>query len=654
MAILEMNKISIYGLNEKRKAVLEYLHKSELMEVSDFDAEDYGVGRKETAKSISQFDSYIASASLALGIIDKYYPEKKGLFSSRIQTDESQYSMDSEEINIVNRHIYDIIRSENELKQNEESIGKINLKKSQIEPYTALDIPMNHRGTGTTKIRIGSFDAQWSSEKLNIALIEAEISECHFEILSSSKQQTCVWFVYSKDIEERVLQFLRSTGFSEPSFSLSHRTAKKKLEKLDEEKKSLENRNEEIKKELKRFCEFRREVELFYDHLVMRKEKYEALAKMGITENTFIITGFIPLKYSEGLKIELEEKFGVSVELEKAEKGEAPVMFSNNSLVSPVEGITSDYSMPSENDIDPNPIMAFFYYFFFGMMFSDAGYGLLMMIVCGILGFGKKLERSKRRPYKMFFWCGVSTTFWGIMYGSFFGDMIDTIASKFLNSPFTLKPVLLNPTNKPLELLIISVAFGMVHILTGLGIKFYMLWRNGHKVDAVCDTGFWFITLFGICLFAGGMGLGVQILETVGIALAVLGVLGLLLTGGRNSKNIIGKIFGGVLSLYDITSYIGDALSYSRLMALGLATGVIASVINVLGSLGGATFIGIIAYIAISIFGHALNFAINCLGAYVHTNRLQYVEFYQKFYEGGGRKFKPFSMNTKYYNFSNK
>ncbi len=228
MAILEMNKISIYGLNEKRKAVLEHLHKSELMEVSDFDAEDFGIGRKETAKSISQFDSYIASAALSLSIIDKYYPEKKGLFSGRIQTDESQYSMASEEINIVNKHIYDIIRSENELKQNEESIGKINLKKAQIEPYTALDIPMNSKGTSKTKIRLGSLDSQWSDEQLNIKLMEAEIFECHFEILSSSKQQTCIWFIYSQDIEETVLQFLRSIGFQEPSFGLSHRTAKKK------------------------------------------------------------------------------------------------------------------------------------------------------------------------------------------------------------------------------------------------------------------------------------------------------------------------------------------------------------------------------------------------------------------------------------------
>ena len=647
-----MNKVYIYGLNEQRKKVLEFLHRSEIMEISDFNAEENGLSRRETVKSISQFDSYIASAGQALYILNQYAPEKSGLFSKRIQSDDSKYNMDTGEVDRVNKHIYEIIRLSKLIKENEESIGKINLKQSQITPYMSLDIPMNFKGTGTTLVKLGTLEGQWSKERLINALEGAELFRYHFEVLNSTKQQTCLWFVYPKDEEEKYSQFLRSIGFNEPSFSLSHRTTKKKYNKLEEDKKSLISKNESLKNKIYDSARYREEIKLFYDHLVMRREKYEALSHIGITENVFIITGFIPKKSYDKFKSELTEKFDVHVSFEIPEKGEAPVAFSNNAFSAPVEGITSDYSMPSPEDIDPNPIMAFFYYFFFGMMFSDAGYGLLMSIVCGILGFGKILEKPKRRAYKMFFYCGISTTFWGLMYGSFFGDMIDTIASKFLNSSFTLKPILLNPTNKPLELLIISVAFGMIHILTALFIRFYMLWRKGEKTDAICDVGFWILALSGICVYAAGFGLKLTIFNTVGIVMAGIGFLGLILTGGRNSKSIIGKLFGGLLSLYDITSYVGDALSYSRLMALGLATGVIASVINVLGSLGGPTLIGIITYILISIFGHALNFSINCLGAYVHTNRLQYVEFYQKFYEGGGKKFKPFAMNTKYYNFS--
>jgi V/A-type H+-transporting ATPase subunit I len=186
-----------------------------------------------------------------------------------------------------------------------------------------------------------------------------------------------------------------------------------------------------------------------------------------------------------------------------------------------------------------------------------------------------------------------------------------------------------------------------------MAIKFYMTWRSGQKWAAVFDTGFWILVISGIGILAAGAAFNMPIVTQIGKYLAIGAAIGLVLTQGRSSKNPILKLFNGILSLYDITSIVGDVLSYSRLMALGLATGVIASVVNVLGSLGGNSIVGLISFIAISIFGHLLNFAINMLGAYVHTNRLQYVEFYQKFYEGGGRKYNPLGFNTKYYEFKN-
>lgn len=652
MAIVKMKKISIYGLNSQRKAVLEYLHKKETVEICECNPEENGLDRPKTVRSISMFESYLASAEQALEILHRYIPEKTELFSKRIACDESRYNMEADEINIVNKHIYDILRADKQIKENEDSISKISLKQAQITPYMSLDIPMRFKGTLKTRAGIGTIEGQWDKIGLEIKMRESEASACYVEILNTSKQVTYIWYITPVEEYDAAMTFLKSLGYTEPSFSLSKRNTRDKYNKLEEDKQLIIKKNRELEEDIKKYSNHRNEIMLFYDHLVMRKEKYKALSHLGVTKNTFMLKGFVPEERCKELCGELEKKFHVYTMAEEPEKGEAPTAFSNNAFAAPVEQITSDYSMPSSDDIDPNPIMSIFYYMFFGMMFSDAGYGLLMMIACGILGFGNKLERKKRNTFKMFFYCGVSTTFWGIMYGSFFGDMVDTIASVFLNSSFRLTPILLNPTQKPLELLIISVAFGMLHILTALCINFYVLWRKGEKFDAVCDVGFWIAALFGICLLAGGIGGKITPLENVGKIITIVGFAGILITGGRKNKNIFGKIFGGVLSLYDITSYVGDALSYSRLMALGLATGVIASVINVLGSLGGRSVIGIIVYIVISIFGHALNFAINCLGAYVHTNRLQYVEFYQKFYEGGGKKFKPLAMNTKYYNFS--
>lgn len=651
MAIVKMDRVEIYGLNKNRKQILEYLHRKEIMEFSEISEE--GISKKDTVQYISQFDSYIAAAGQAISILQNYVEEKVGLFSKREVLGADRYSMDKDEVNRVDKYVRRVIKNQRSIKDNEESIGKITAKQEMLSPYLDLDIPMNISSTKETFIKIGTLDGEWDKERIINAFSEEDINSVHIEIVKAEKQKTYLWLLYPKNSEQKVLEVFRKIGFVQPTFSLSHHTPKKKTEILEEAKRALLSENEVYRNDLKLCAEFMNEIKLFYDHLVMRREKYEALSKVGMTKNTFVMKGYIPEKLVPDIQKDIEEKYSGYVIAEKpSEDEDVPVAFSNGGFSAPVEGITGDYSMPSAKDIDPNPIMAFFYYWFFGMMFSDAGYGLLLMVVCGLLGFGNFMEKKKRRMFKMFFYCGVSTTFWGIMYGSFFGDMIATVSKTFGDGSIAFKPILMDPVAKPLELLILSVAFGMIHILTGLVIKFYMLWRDKKRLDAIFDVGFWILVLLGASIMAAGMGLSVSILSTVGTGMAIVGAVGLVLTQGRDKKNIFAKFFGGILSLYDITSYVGDVLSYSRLMALGLATGVIASVINVLGSLGGNSIVGLIAYIAISIVGHALNFAINMLGAYVHTNRLQYVEFYQKFYEGGGRKFKPLSMNTKYYDFS--
>ncbi|MBQ7039838.1 MAG: V-type ATP synthase subunit I, partial [Clostridia bacterium] len=399
-------------------------------------------------------------------------------------------------------------------------------------------------------------------------------------------------------------------------------------------------------------AERRGEIQMFYDHILMRRDKYTELEKLKQTELTFVMEGYVPESEAELVKQKLEETVSVYVNISDVpEDEEAPVLLKNNGFARPVEGITKTYSMPGRTDVDPNSIMAFFYYLFFGMMFSDAGYGLLLALGAGYLGFFAKVERGTKENMRMFCYCGISTTFWGLMYGSFFGNLIPVLGETFFGSVWTLKPIWLDPVQEPLTLLIVSVAMGLFQILIGLGIKFYMIWRQGEKLAAIFDVGLWMLVLSGICLFAGGMALGNSIVGDVGMYAAIFGAAGLVLTQGRNSKNIIGKLFGGILSLYDITSYVSDALSYSRLMALGLATGVIAQVVNTMGSLAGGGVVGAVMFGAVFIVGHALNFAINCLGAYVHTNRLQYVEFFGKFYEGGGRAFAPLKMDTKYYEF---
>lgn len=663
MAVLSMYKLFIFGLNRDRKQVLEEIQKSELIEISDLDTSNEYLTRKETTQTISQINHHMNTAQQALAILDEYVPEKTGFLSSRRTLSISKYHMKQASSDAALQSALRIIEFADKIHQCKEDLRRIDAKQIALTPYLALDVPMQITHTKNTQIRSGLSAGLITDEMVREALRNNKVEGAYYEIISAQKEHSALWFVYLNEHSDKMHSVFQELSVQEPSFSLSHHTPKKKVEVLEQAKGELEDEIAQYIKKIEEQQKNKREVELLYDHLGMRKQKYQEIAKMGLTNHTFMMEGYIPQKYADKLKNKLEKDFAVYMELTVPKPDEAPVMFANNGFVAPVEGITSTYSMPSSVDIDPNPIMSFFYYLFFGMMFSDAGYGIMLSVACAILGYSNILEPSKRHMFRMFFFCGLSTTFWGFMYGGFFGDATKTISSAFFGTETILKPIWMDPTQEPLRLLIFSVILGIIQLIIGMGIKFFMLCRQKKVWDAVFDVGFWILIMVCIGVFATGM-----YLNTSGVVLdeatvsgmnnfalygLIAGAAGLVLTQGRSKKNIFAKIFGGILSLYDVTGYIGDMLSYSRLLALGLATGVIASVINLLAAL----FVnlgpgGVVFFVIIFVLGHLVNFAINMLGAYVHTMRLQYVEFFSKFYEGGGKPFIPFNMGTKFYRFS--
>lgn len=254
-----------------------------------------------------------------------------------------------------------------------------------------------------------------------------------------------------------------------------------------------------------------------------------------------------------------------------------------------------------------------------------------------------------KRNMQKFMLCGLSTVFWGALFGSWFGSFV--LKVNLFGQEISLSPIWFDPVAQPMTLLILSFALGFIQVVVGLGVKFYMLWRSGDKLGAVFDIGFWWVLFAGILTVLASSMVSIPRLDTIGIGVAAAGAFGLLLTQGRSSPSIFGKLLGGLGSLYGITGYFSDILSYCRLMALGLVTGIIGTVVNTIGSMGGKGIAGTILFIIVFIFGHSVNLGINVLGAYVHCNRLQYVEFFSKFYEGGGRPYSPLKVNTKHYKF---
>ena len=638
--ITPMKKIMVCGVQKDRKSVMEALQKMGSVEFIQQEAEENLCHHPDVSDRITQFDRYIISSSQAIEILNDFSPEKKRMFSERENLSIDMYSMKHGEISSVGAVAMEVISCKKKIADNILSIGKHHAKISAIEPWLRLDVPMNTSGTELTSAHLLSCQADVNPQNIDQILGELGVY-AYYEIEYSSKNLSNVFFIILKDYEADVIKLLRENGFAISQTGLSHRTPEKKIENIRSKISGLEKENEELKEKIISLAKSRDSIKLLHDHLCLRKEKYLNLQKLLVTDEAFVIEGYIPSDCCNRAEEVLNSSGLCSVEFsDLLPDEEAPVLFKNNSFVQPVENITSDYSMPSVHDIDPNAVMSIFYYAFFGMMFSDAGYGLLMILVCGFLGFIARVEKSTRQFMRMFFYCGVSTFIWGMLFGSFFGDAIKS-----------LKPLWINPVDEPLLLLVFSIGLGLVQIITGVACKFYADYRSGDKKGALFDSGSWIFVLLGAAFACGGAFLKLSPLTTLGIALVALGVITIVLMKGRDNKNIIFRLFSGVLGLYDITSYVSDLLSYSRLMALGLATGVIGQVVNVMCSLAGGGIVGIIISSLIFIIGHALNFAINVLGAYVHTNRLQYVEFYGKFYEGGGKKFNPLSMNTKYYKF---
>ena len=372
--------------------------------------------------------------------------------------------------------------------------------------------------------------------------------------------------------------------------------------------------------------------EILYDYYSVERDRKSALQNVADTDKTFSVQAWLPEQYEDLVKSEVL-KVTDTVYLEfrpPSEDEEMPVLLSNSKLVEPFEVITELYSLPDPRGIDPNIYMAPFYFIFFGMMLSDAGYGIIMSLITGFALWKFKLADSGKKFVSMLFLCGLSTVLWGAVFGGWFGDLI------------RVKPLWINPLDNPLSVLILSFIMGIIQIYTGIILNAYKNVRAGHTADALMDQGLWLVLLTGLLMFVKPE------LATIGKYMALFGAVGLVLTQGRSQKGILKKLTSGILSLYDITGYLSDVLSYSRLLALGLTTGVIASVINTMAKTVSGSIVGYVAMALIIIGGHVFNLVINVLGAYVHSSRLQYIEFFSKFYDSGGRAFNPLRVKTTY------
>lgn len=663
MAVLKVQRIYICGLKKERKQILEFVQRRGLIEINDMFPEDSVFHRSDVSAARIDFERTIASAGQAIDILNSYVPEKKSPFSSlkgKRVVSSNVYDQFIEKYDPTIVIVKRINSLSKDIAENKAEIIKLNTQAEMLYPWLNLDIVMNYEGTEYTKCFIGTLPKQWILEEIYEKL--SDHMPLSIEIISAAKEQTCIFILCPRNRSDEVYHALREMDFSLPGASFERSPAEQVIyikKQISDAQNSIENAVREIKS----YEEKKDDILFLQDYDTLRSEKYEVMSHLLQSDNAFVMTGYIPERDVKSLSDELVGRFHTAIETEQpSEDEDVPVILNNNGFAGPLEDVVNAYSPPGKGEIDPTMAMSLFYYLLFGIMLSDAGYGILMVCACAVclIKFGSNMEDSLKRFLKMFFFCGISTIFWGIMFGSYFGDIIDVISETYFGTKISIPALWFIPMNEPMRMLTFSMTLGIIHLFTGMGIKMYQLIKQKDYIGMIYDVLFWFVLLISSLILLLSMPMIVNLLgvnfiipshigKFAGI-LAVISSFGIIATNGRESRNPLKRFLKGLYALYGISGYLSDVLSYSRLLALGLATGIIAMVINKMAAMvGGFAYVGPVIFLIIVLAGHTMNFGINALGAYVHTNRLQYVEFFGKFYSGGGRLFKPFKEKTKYY-----
>jgi V/A-type H+-transporting ATPase subunit I len=635
MAIIDMKKVTLIALKDDKDKTIRLLQRLGLLEITDLktqlNQEEWqnvvdGVWSEE---DLEEIDGKLGKIQLAFDFIKRYAPPKKSLFEGKRQLSSDEY----EELLARKDEIFRLAEVCGELENRltelraEETRQKNIIQ--QMEPWAGLDVPLNEvRDTRDTVLMLGTVPLD------RLPLFQEELAfqypETFLQLAGESKEAAHVLMIYHKDLSEDIQDLLKDHGWATASLPQMKgtpkaiiREAQAKLEKIDEGRR-------EIEEEAIRLSARRGDLEVLYDHISLERDRLAAAGNLLQTEKTFILEGWIPAEGEEVFRKQLEKTMDTyALFIRDPHEDEVfPTALRNPSLIEPFEMITDMYSIPDSREMDPNLFMAPFFTIFFGMMVSDAGYGVLLAIVATLLLVKIKPQGIVRKLAVIMVFGGLSTLVWGALFGGWLG--------------LSLPPLWFNPLEEPITMLALCFSLGALHLFVGMGLQAYMNIKRGKILDALFDQGLWFVFLIGLPLLA------MPALSQLGKVLSIAGAVGLILTQGRHKKGIFRKFFSGVLSLYNVTGFMSDVLSYSRLFALGLATGVIATAINTIGKMLGTNIIGMILMVVVLIGGHVFNLLINVLGAYVHSSRLQYIEFFGKFFEGGGKVFSPFRMKTKY------
>ena len=646
MAIVKMNNFSLFAFDSERENLLHELQKFKYVHFLNLDKDetlkDSGLKSVELPESLVAIDEEISRVNYSIDILSGYSIKETGLKAMQkgqinldfIQLEERAKTIDH--IGIYNQ-LYALWTKREGFHQ---QVDTLKAKICELEPWTRMNSPIQDLNSlEQSQLFMGTIPKKLKT-RVEEELLDTKYT--YFEVVSEDKDNIFFIAITSNTESEKLNEILKNNNFSNITL-IGEDKPSKEIDRLNLEIKQIENEVADLEQKVRDLSSNLPELEIMYEYLNNKKLRIASAENFLKTDNVDVIQGYVPNdmvdNFKQSLDRVLDNNYYLDIKEADVDDANVPILLKNSKFATSFESLTSMYALPRYNEIDPTPFLAPFYLLFFGMMGADVGYGLIMLIGSMVVLRKFNLKDTTEQFVRFFFYLSFSVILWGLIYGSMFG--LDLPMKK-----------LINPAEDYSTLLVISIIFGLIHIYFALGLKAYLNIRDGKVKDAIFDVGFWYMALTGGIVYLLAIVMTIpEAVKNIAFAVMVAGMIGIVATGGRDAKGIGGKIGGGIYSLYGISSYVGDFVSYSRLMALGLSGGFIAGAVNMIAQmLAESGIIGIIFGGIIFIGGQMFNLGLSLLGAYVHSIRLIFVEFFGKFYDGGGKGFNLFRSKAKYIN----
>ncbi len=638
MAIVPMKRLELYGLVEHKSSFLSELQRLGLVELIEPAEEEKRLeAEEESAEKLRQIEEKLGEINRVLAVFERFAPQRPNFIEqfAGIKTvltweEQQNYLAKREEAKILADRIFNAEAEHNALEQ---EILKVEREIKALQPWAELDLPVE-AWNGSRRIAVLLGSADQDPQLLSQALTAEEIPHYYCGLGEYENRFYAVFFCWR---DAQAAEVLRAKGFIPARPELTAGTVAEQLAALDEKKRQLEMEKDKLVAALQDLAHERPFFQTLYDYWHNQKQQVEAHRQLLVGKAVFGLQGWVPAGQAARVeKVLAALKLPHYLRISDPQPGEEiPILLKNVKVVTPFEKLVESFSYPRQDEVDPSAAIAPFFFLCYGMALGDAGYGAVLALLCAVLMAKLTMGPGGRKMAGLFILSGLGAVLFGLVTSSIFGY-------SFFNGAFSVM-------DNPQLLLVISLGLGLLQLYTGTVISAWISIKNGDVGEAIWGKGVWLLFLTGILLTVGGsyIGLGAYTAQfKTGTLIAAL----LLIIGNARGKKgfveILKAIPGGLLTIYGSVGFFSDVLSYSRLMALGLSGAVMASIINLFVEMAWGPPIGWLFAMIIFVIGHALNFGLNLLGAYVHASRLQYLEFFNTFFTGGGRPFAPLKLEN--------